>query len=260
MRDDKNRTWLNYLNNLNVESTQLEKRKMLGFDGFFGSDVMMNPFFRSHMPYTYILDYTQSRYITMAENFAGYKSECFLKLGLDHTLEIIHPQHLNLFNKEIFPERLTILKGMAPDQHNNYVFSYTLQVKNSEGGFSKFLQRNCFISDDFGNPLYSMGMLIDITDHHFDNRIIQTVQRLDQPANQYFERKVFYLNKEDKLLSKREIEILLLTSAGLSNKQIGEKLYISEKTVKAHKSNMQDKTGCPNGFALVRYACKTGLI
>ena len=42
-------------------------------------------------------------------------------------------------------------------------------------------------------------------------------------------------------LSKREYEILELMAQGLSNKQIGEQLYISESTVKTHVSNVLSK-------------------
>ncbi|KOA19237.1 transcriptional regulatory protein DegU [Clostridium homopropionicum DSM 5847] len=39
-------------------------------------------------------------------------------------------------------------------------------------------------------------------------------------------------------LSKREIEVLLKISKGLSNKEIGEQLYLSEKTVKNYTTNI----------------------
>ncbi len=42
-------------------------------------------------------------------------------------------------------------------------------------------------------------------------------------------------------LSKRELEILLLMANGLSNKEIGQKLFISESTVKSHVSNVLSK-------------------
>lgn len=39
-------------------------------------------------------------------------------------------------------------------------------------------------------------------------------------------------------ISDREYEVLLEISNGLSNKEIGEKLYISESTIKTHVSNL----------------------
>jgi DNA-binding NarL/FixJ family response regulator len=46
-----------------------------------------------------------------------------------------------------------------------------------------------------------------------------------------------------KLLTKREYEVLVLLSAGLDNKAIGRELYISEKTVKNHITNIFKKIG-----------------
>lgn len=39
-------------------------------------------------------------------------------------------------------------------------------------------------------------------------------------------------------ISDREYQVLLEISKGLSNKEIGEKLYVSESTVKTHVSNL----------------------
>lgn len=45
------------------------------------------------------------------------------------------------------------------------------------------------------------------------------------------------------LLTKREYEVLTLIAEGLNNKDIADKLYISEKTVKNHVSNIFKKLG-----------------
>ena len=39
-------------------------------------------------------------------------------------------------------------------------------------------------------------------------------------------------------LSKREVEVLIKISEGLSNKEIGEQLYLSEKTIKNYATNL----------------------
>ncbi len=44
-------------------------------------------------------------------------------------------------------------------------------------------------------------------------------------------------------LSRREREVLALISEGLANAEIGERLSISEKTVRNHISNLFDKLG-----------------
>jgi len=48
--------------------------------------------------------------------------------------------------------------------------------------------------------------------------------------------------REKPLLSDREKEIVQLVAQGFRNKEIGEKLFISEQTVKNHLHNIFDKT------------------
>ncbi|MDP4266832.1 MAG: response regulator [Bacteroidota bacterium] len=62
------------------------------------------------------------------------------------------------------------------------------------------------------------------------------------------------------LLSKREIEILRCICDGLSNNEIGEKLFISKRTVDGHRANIMFKTGAKNTADLVMYAIKHELI
>ena len=61
-------------------------------------------------------------------------------------------------------------------------------------------------------------------------------------------------------LSDREIEILLLICSGLSNQEIGDKLFISKRTVEKHRANILCKTNCKNAAGLVMYAIKNQMI
>jgi len=61
-------------------------------------------------------------------------------------------------------------------------------------------------------------------------------------------------------LTDREVEVLQQICLGLSTDQIAEKLFISPKTVKSHKSNLLEKTVCKNTPALILYAIKNKLV
>lgn len=50
-------------------------------------------------------------------------------------------------------------------------------------------------------------------------------------------------NIEQLGISKREYEVLVQISNGLSNKEIAEKLFVSESTIKTHVSNLLLKLG-----------------
>ncbi|GAB4044245.1 response regulator transcription factor [Spirosoma litoris] len=64
----------------------------------------------------------------------------------------------------------------------------------------------------------------------------------------------------DKLLSKREIEILKWAIEGYSSKQIADKLFLSFNTVNTHRRNMLRKTNSQNSMDLLRYAIQHGLL
>ncbi len=61
-------------------------------------------------------------------------------------------------------------------------------------------------------------------------------------------------------LTRREKEILQLICEGLSNKEIADVLFISERTVVGHKSNLLAKTDCKNSMSLMSYAIKNKLV
>ncbi|MEM6449378.1 MAG: LuxR C-terminal-related transcriptional regulator [Cyanobacteria bacterium P01_D01_bin.105] len=61
-------------------------------------------------------------------------------------------------------------------------------------------------------------------------------------------------------LSKRELQIVELVAAGLTNQEISEKLAISKRTVDNHVSNVLSKTNSGNRVALVRWALQSGKV
>jgi len=60
-------------------------------------------------------------------------------------------------------------------------------------------------------------------------------------------------------LSERELEVLSLVARGLSNQDIGEKLFISERTVRSHVSNILSKLHLANRTQAALYALREGL-
>jgi len=61
-------------------------------------------------------------------------------------------------------------------------------------------------------------------------------------------------------LSEREMEILILICKGLSNQEIGDKLFISKRTVDKHRANILEKSESKNTAQLVVYAIKNRLV
>lgn len=69
------------------------------------------------------------------------------------------------------------------------------------------------------------------------------------------------LNKELlNQLTDRELEILKLIAEGFSNKEVGDKLFISHRTVDTHRTNIMKKIDVQNIAGLIRFALKNGLV
>ena len=60
-------------------------------------------------------------------------------------------------------------------------------------------------------------------------------------------------------LTVREREVIALVAEGMRNKQIGERLFISEKTVRHYLTSVFDKLGVADRLALMIYAFQHGL-
>jgi len=73
----------------------------------------------------------------------------------------------------------------------------------------------------------------------------------------------FALNEgrlKDLGITKRELEILELIAQGMSNREIAEKLFVSENTVKTHSSRLFDKLSAKRRTQAVQIGKDMGLI
>ncbi|MHB1420701.1 MAG: response regulator [Bacillota bacterium] len=85
------------------------------------------------------------------------------------------------------------------------------------------------------------------------NKVIKEVFHFNEKGA-----KVLDIALADKL-SRREIEVLQLVARGLSNKEIGNRMVISESTVKNHLHNILGKLNLNNRVQLVHFAIQEGL-
>jgi len=87
---------------------------------------------------------------------------------------------------------------------------------------------------------------------------VVVVKEVPVPATQ-----AFTLNEErlkDLGITRRELEILELIAQGLSNREIADKLFVSENTVKTHSSRLFDKLSARRRTQAVQIGKEMGLI
>jgi len=90
------------------------------------------------------------------------------------------------------------------------------------------------------------------------NRETVVVREITVPVRSHFVRNEERLRERG--ITPRELEILELISAGLSNREIAEKLFVSENTVKTHSSRLFDKLTAKRRTQAVQIGKELGLI
>jgi len=67
-------------------------------------------------------------------------------------------------------------------------------------------------------------------------------------------------HKASDLLSEREAEVLKLVTSGMSNKEIAEKLFLSQRTIKAHLTNIFNKLNVASRSEAIVKGLQWGLV
>ena len=86
----------------------------------------------------------------------------------------------------------------------------------------------------------------------------ETIIVREVPAPQFFTLNETRLRELG--ITRRELEILELIANGLSNREIAEKLFVSENTVKTHSSRLFDKLSAKRRTQAVQLGKEFGLI
>jgi two-component system response regulator NreC len=104
-------------------------------------------------------------------------------------------------------------------------------------------------------------LLLGIQSVHRGNTYFSSAISDGDAVNHY----LWQARKEDgkagyELLTSREREVLQLIAEGYSNQRIAQELFISVKTVEAHKAHIMSKLHARNRTDLIRYALRKGLV
>jgi FixJ family two-component response regulator len=103
---------------------------------------------------------------------------------------------------------------------------------------------------------------VDFLEKPFDEKdLLNAVQQaMEQDRQARWERdELQEIHKLINLLTPREYEVFTLLVSGLLNKQVAYRLETTERTIKAHRSRIMEKTKADSLTDLVRYAEKLGV-
>lgn len=119
-----------------------------------------------------------------------------------------------------------------------------------ETGVHAFLLKNTE-PDELEKAIYSV-----VEKDFYHNDLVASVLRKNVKEKKTGQRPIFRHTE----LTDREKEILVLTCQELTIREIGQRLSLSENTVRNHRVNIMEKVGVNNTVGLVKYAYEIGLV
>jgi len=128
---------------------------------------------------------------------------------------------------------------------NNHPFYIKEMLKHGAKGF---LSKNCSVEELFDGIRKVYGGKTFFCSFCSNVLLRDFIQKPDDTAVDF------------RTITAREIEIISFLANGLTTKEISEKLFISNKTVERHKSNLFRKMELKNTAQLVKVATENGLL
>ncbi|MBA7467509.1 Transcriptional regulatory protein DegU [subsurface metagenome] len=142
--------------------------------------------------------------------------------------------------KKLLP--LTIVLVLTGYDYDEYIFSLL------EAGAAGYL-----LKDVSGDELISAVRAVYAGEPMFHPRVLRKIMnRFSPPVAEPAPARPI------EVLSEREMEVLKSAAKGMSNKDIGKTLFISERTVQAHMRSIFNKLGVGSRSEAVLYSLKRG--
>jgi DNA-binding NarL/FixJ family response regulator len=132
-----------------------------------------------------------------------------------------------------------------------------LTMYNNDELFNYLIEKgaNSFIPKEIGFALIvEVIYTVKKIGYHFANIDLKKIMAAKNPD------KLNSASLDIILFTKRETEVIQLIYQGYTNKEISEKLSISQRTVDAHRNNMMQKANVRNTAGLIAFATKNNLI
>lgn len=150
----------------------------------------------------------------------------------------------------------------TPDMYAHYFISAQIYVEHN-AFFLPRKRKTIVLASD--SPQFQLSGVPVLNIHESEEELVKNILRLHQHAhhNGYPVKDMPSMppaQPHQEILSSREIEVLVLITKGLINKEIADKLNISLTTVITHRKNITEKLGIKSVSGLTIYAVMNGYI
>ena len=144
----------------------------------------------------------------------------------------------------------------TPDMYAHYFISAQIYVEHN-AFFLPRKRKTIVLASD--SPQFQLSGVPVLNIHESEEELVKNILKLHQHAH-HDGYPVKEMQPHQEILSAREIEVLVLITKGLINKEIADKLNISLTTVITHRKNITEKLGIKSVSGLTIYAVMNGYI
>lgn len=222
-------------------------------------------FFKKSSACLFVADMQTAQYLFVSDvvnEVMGHRHDAIIEGGMEYVDYYMQaPDYVNMRVMEEQFRFFTENKSRdLPEVRLKFVIPWLDQKKKLRYFFQQY---NIAHRNTEGMPLGFYGFCLDFTNIIKESQVTQQLELFNEETQEWdvYSRLEFYLQKDDnKLLSKREIEILKWVAEGLSSKEIADKLFISVHTVNTHRKNMLARTNSKNSSDLILYGVQHKLL
>lgn len=226
-------------------------------------DEIVSAIFAAGPFYYYLIDFSNMQISNISSGFEELHGIAPGNIAsIKDVLALIHPEDMDFVSKAEERAHLFIYeKGL--ENLTRYKVSYNFRFQTADGGYRLFNHQSLVLSvDQHNNIVRSINIHTDISHlTNVNNHKWSAIGLAGEPS---------YLNMDvwndsetgstARMFSKRELTVLHLIVKGLNSREIASQLSISPDTVKAHRKNILQKSGCSNMAELAARSISEGWI
>jgi len=235
-------------------SHQITKLPIIDFEALISSIVSVGPF------YYYIIDFFDMSLSNISPTIYDVHGFDPTKVTFDDILGSIHPDDMEFVSKAEAANLDFMYNKLEPNAVLNYKSNYSFRSKMKNGNYELLNHQAIVLTvDDTGRFGKSLNIHTNI--NHIATKPNNTFSILSLKNKPSFTNiDVTSHKNECTAFTKREIEIIKYVSTGSSSLKIAELLNISLDTVRTHRKNINQKSGCKNAVELINKSLLQGLI
>ena len=195
---------------------------------------------------TFVYDFRQSNYRYFNAYFPQIfqvDAEQIRQQGFQFMQSVTHPED---FLKCLYVTKQAVIEfsKMKDVEQLSSHFRLFFRIRRPNDSWVWVMQSNRTYTDDDQQLAFNVGFLVELFGNQHPFKVIGVLETNGRTIDIIPDLGTEKLS----LLSYRELEILQLIKSGLSSKEVGQKLNITENTVKVHRKNLMKKLEVRNMF------------